>query len=121
MAKTLKQQITEIDDKIAELQVKKVGLEAKLADIVDPDMVVAGANIEFEYGKGDGRRTLLGTVLGRKNAEAGAKGGDLVKVAVGEGFDAQIVTISPNVVTKIVAAEGTEVAVSETDALNGVA
>lgn len=101
MAKTIRQQITDIDTAIAKLQVKRVELEGKLASEVDTAAVQPGRTVTFEYGKGENKRTLTGLVLGRKDAEPGTKGGDLVKVAVGEGFDAQIVTIYPSNVSAI--------------------
>lgn len=105
MAKTAIQQIADIDASIAKLQAKRAELEASAANEVDFDKVQAGAVVTFTYGKGETKRELTGQVLGRKNAEPGAKGGDLVRVAVGEGFDAQIVTVYPNFVTKIHSAE----------------
>lgn len=105
MAKSLRVQIADIDAKIEKLQVERVGLEAKLGDEVDTSAVQKGVSITFNYGKAPNVRSLDGLVLGRKDAEPGTKGGDLVKVAVGEGFDAQIVTIYPTAVTKIHAAE----------------
>lgn len=105
MAKTIKQQIADIDTKIAALQVSRAGLEGKLVDEVDPAALQAGVFIEYTYGKGDTKRTLLGQILGRKDPAEGEKGSALLKVATGSGFDAIITTIYPAQVTNIVAAE----------------
>jgi hypothetical protein len=85
---------------LQKLQEKKTKIEAALAEIVkkiaearsssiDLTRVVAGAVVTFTYGKGEGKKVLTGTVLGRKAAE---KGAELVRLTVGEGFDAQTVT-----------------------------
>lgn len=110
MAKSFRAQIADIDAKIAALQVTRAGLETKAAAEVDHAAVVEGRTITFNYGKGENVRTLTGLVLGRKDPEAGAKGAPLVKVAVGSGFDAQIVTIYPAQVTAIAAEAQAEAA-----------
>lgn len=104
MAKSVRQQLADVKEKIEKLQAEQTVLEGKLSNEVDPAQVVPGAVIEFPYGKGENKRTVVGQVVGRKDAEAGSKGGDLVKVAVGEGFEAFFATIYPNQVTKIVQA-----------------
>lgn len=101
MAKSIRQQITDAVTKRDALNVVIAGLEAKLGQEVDTAAVQAGASITFNYGKGETRKVLSGVVLGRKDAEPGAKGGDLVRVAVGQGYEAMIVTINPGAVTGI--------------------
>lgn len=105
MAKSIRQQIADLNEQIEKLTVKRTALEAQAASEVNTDDVQAGRTITFNYGKGDGKKVLTGLVLGRKNAEPGTKGGDLVKVAVGEGFDAIIATIYPSQVTAIAPVE----------------
>lgn len=101
MAKSIRQQIADAVAKRDALNVTIASLEAKVGDEVDTAQVQAGRTVTFNYGKGETKKVLTGIVLGRKDAEAGSKGGDLVKVAVGEGFDALIVTIYPAQVTRI--------------------
>jgi hypothetical protein len=105
MAKTIRQQVADLDEQIKKLTAKRDELNAKADSEVDYDKVQAGAVVTFTYGKGETKRELTGQVLGRKNAEPGTKGGDLIRIAVGEGFDAQIVTTYPACVTKIHADE----------------
>lgn len=117
MAKSLRQQLADATEKRDALNVLIAGLEAKLADEVDPSKIQAGAFITFSHGKGENKAELQGQVLGRRDPAEGEKGKTLIKVAVGEGFDAMVLVIAPEAVTKIhfPAAEG-----AEADALNGV-
>lgn len=101
MAKTLRQQLADLDSKIAELTSKRAELAEKLADEVDPSAIKAGAKIAFKYGKPS--QPQQGTVIGRRDPAEGEKGKPLVRVAVGEGFEAQIVTITADAVTKVFA------------------
>ena len=74
--------ITDLDEvkkKIADLQ----------ATSIDLTRVVTGAVVAFTYGRGDDKRKLQGTVLGRKAQE---KGAELVRIQTGDGFDAQTIT-----------------------------
>lgn len=103
MSKSIRQQLSEVQAKIAALQVKEAELTLKADSEVDLDAVQAGKTVTFNYGKAPNVRSLTGLVLGRKDPEAGAKGGSLVKVAIGEGFEAQVVTIYPQQVTAIAA------------------
>jgi hypothetical protein len=113
MAKSIRQQIADAVTKRDALNVIIAGLEAKVDSEVNTDEVQAGRTITFNYGKGETKKVLTGVVLGRKNAEPGTKGGDLVKVAVGEGFDALIVTIYPAQVTAIEAVAQAEAPAAE--------
>lgn len=102
MAKSTRQQLADLDAAIAKLQVRRAALaQATATSDVDPDTVQAGMVVSFLYGKGEGRKTLRGTVVGRRDPEEGKKGGSFVKIAVGEGFDATLVSVCPNFVTVI--------------------
>lgn len=116
MAKTIREQIASIDAQVAKLAAKKVELEAKVGNEVDTTLIVAGATVDFNYGKSPNLRALTGQVVAVKPNEPGQKGGTLVKIAVGEGFDAQLVVVFPSAVTKVHAA-----AVSADEALNSAA
>jgi hypothetical protein len=60
----------------------------------------------FTYGKGDGKRDLEGQIVGVKPADpADKKSATILNVAVGEGFDAQLVKVYVAQVKKIVVAE----------------
>jgi hypothetical protein len=61
--------------------------EAAAANEVDFSRVVTGAVVTFNYGKGEKATVLTGTVLGVNTPEKGAA---QAKVAVGEGFKAEI-------------------------------
>lgn len=103
MAKTALQQIADVDAAIVKLQAKRAELVTAAQNEVDPAKLVAGANIEFAYGKGDTKKNLVGMILGVKLADPEQpKSSTMLRVAVGEGFDAQIVTVYPAQVTKIV-------------------
>lgn len=95
------QQLEALRARIADLQVKEAELLARIENEVDEDAVQAGVIVDFVHGKGANKQTLTGQVLGRKNAEPGQRGGDLVKVATGEGFDAMVLVINPGDVLKI--------------------
>lgn len=118
MAKTAREKIASIDTQIAALQAKRVELEAKVGNEVDTSKVVAGRTVDFKYGKAPNLRDLTGSVVGVKPAVPGEKGGTLVRVAVGEGFDAQIVTIFPSAVTKVYLTEEEQAAADQASLAN---
>jgi hypothetical protein len=94
MAKTIREQITAKEALIVAAQAAIVELTAKLGSEVDSAAIVTGAGVTFDYGKGTTRRELSGVVTGVKAADpANPKSATLVRVAVGDGFAAQIVTI----------------------------
>jgi hypothetical protein len=103
MAKSIRQQIADAEAAVAKLNEKITELRTKAESEVDPATIVGGAEVQFTHGKGDNKKTLTGTVLGVRHAVEGEKGGDFAKVAVGQGFDAQVLTIGFYQVTKVVA------------------
>lgn len=105
MAKSNRDRVAEIDAKIAKLNEERAKFLAAAENEVNHDDVQSGRTVTFNYGKAPNVRELTGLVLGRKEPEAGTKGAPLVKVAVGAGFEAQIVTIYPAQVTKVHAEE----------------
>lgn len=94
-----KQKLQAAIDAIAKLQAKLPELEAAAANEFDTDLLVPGIRVEVVFGRAEKRRTYTGTVVARK---AQPKGGDVLKVQVGEGFDASFVTVSVSNVTRIV-------------------
>lgn len=105
--KSIQEQIKSKEAQIVKLQAAIAELEVKALNTVNYDDVQQGRIVTFNYGKAPNVRSLSGLVLGRKDKGEGVKGPDLVKVAVGSGFDAQVLTIFPQAVTAIepVAAE----------------
>lgn len=105
MAKSIRSQLSTV---IAALTIKKAALEVELAanPEVNTDIAVAGAVIEFKYGKGESVKVLTGQVIGRADpvadAEGKVKGATQLRVATGEGMSAQLVTIYLAYITKIV-------------------
>lgn len=101
MAKTNREKLASVESRIEKLKAEAEVLRANLGNEVDTSKIVAGRVVDFNYGKAPNLRPLSGAVVGVKAAVPGEKGGTLVRVAVGEGFDAQIVTIFPSAVTKV--------------------
>lgn len=93
MAQSIRQQLAAVEARIVELQTKATELRVKAENEINFDDVKPGRIVSFPYGKGDGKKTLTGPVLGVKAPNVGEKGPTLVRVAVGSGFDAQIVTV----------------------------
>lgn len=87
---------------IAKLQAEVLELQSQADNEVDPSTVVVGAAVEFIYGRAENKKSLAGVVTGVKSQE---KGGALVRIRVGEGFDEQTYTVFVNAVTKVVGDE----------------
>jgi hypothetical protein len=105
MAKTIREQIAGVDAQIAKLNAKRSDLVSKQDSEVDPAHIISGSTVTFSYGKGDTKRELVGVVTGVKPANpAEPKSATMIRVAVGDGFEAQIVTIYAASVTKAVLA-----------------
>lgn len=98
MSKSFRAQLAKIDAAIAKLQAERVTIAAQAEAEIDDSRIEQGTIVTFEYGRAEKRRVLTGTVLGRKAQE---KGVDLIKVTVGEGFDAEVVTTLITAVTSI--------------------
>lgn len=102
MAKSIREQIAAQVAIITKAQAAIEVLNVKLGDEVDPAQIIEGATVTFDYGKGETKRELTGVVTGVKPADpAVAKSATLIRVAVGTGFDAQIVTVYPASVKKV--------------------
>lgn len=101
------------DQKIANINAQIAKLQQRLSDVIN-DVVRApaakvialpevGAVVEFTYGRTTPTTTareLIGTVVAVKAASEvdGKKLPALVRVSVGEGFDAELLTIYPSVI-----------------------
>lgn len=109
---------TLIDEKIKDLKEDIAALEAKLSRLETEKKnagrvsgIAVGQAVKFDYGRGEKRRELEGTVTALKDDE---KKGRLLAVTVGEGFDLQVLQISAGDVKFDDAAEATG------DALAGI-
>lgn len=103
MAQTKRQQIEKIQKQIDDLTAKKTALQAQLDKEVNFDHIVTGAQIQFVYGKGDNKRSVVGTVAGVQLADpAQPKSAPMARVAIGEGFEAQLVTVYFAVVEAVI-------------------
>lgn len=115
MAKSIRSQLSTVIASITALTIKKGELEVALAanPEVNTDIAVAGAVIEFKYGKGESVKVLTGQVIGRADpvadAEGKVKGATQLRVATGSGMDAQLVTIYLAYITKVVSSPATPV------------
>lgn len=106
MAKSIKLQIIDLEEVIAKAKVRIEELKVQQANEISEDKLSPGVNIVFTYGKGDGKRDLEGQIVGVKPADpADKKSATILNVAVGEGFDAQLVKVYVAQVKKIVVAE----------------
>ena len=95
---SLTTKLATIAARIAALEAERADLEARLAaGYVDPDQVLVGRRVSFEFGRGaDKKRVLEGTVIGRREGEG--KAAPQVAVEVGEGFDKEVFKVHPNAV-----------------------
>ena len=105
MAQSNIAKVKSLEARIATLQTELEAAKIAAANEVDPAKVVEGVSVDFDYGKKPNVKTLTGLVLGVKVPAEGEKGGTQARVAVGEGFEAQTLTIYVAQVTKIHAAE----------------
>lgn len=93
MSNNQEQNVSYLDAKIADAREDVAKAQAKLNKLLVEkenrdrlNTIEVGANIKFEYGRGDKRRTLEGTVIATGDDE---KLGKLLAVQVGEGLDVQ--------------------------------
>ncbi len=90
--------VTNHEKKLADFDSKITAAEAEIDAFIAANKGAAdiaaglpgGAVVKFEYGRGDTKKVLTGTVLGTKPQD---KGGVLYRLKHGEGFDEQIVTV----------------------------
>ena len=93
MPKSVVDKILAIDTKIAALIDQRDALISR-GEEVAPASLVPGASVVFAYGRGETRRELSGIITGVKPADQdNPKSSTLIRVAVGEGFDAKILTV----------------------------
>lgn len=103
MTKSIQERIAALKQSIINDSALLQVLEEKAANAFDPSDLVEAAAIQFSFGKGETKRTMEGHILGVRLADPNVpKSRPMIRVAVGSGFEAQILTIHPNDVTKIV-------------------
>jgi hypothetical protein len=103
-------------DAIAKLQAKLPELEAAAANEFDTSVVQPGVRVEVKFGRAEKVRTYIGTVIARKSQP---KGGDVLRVQAGEGFDATIITVAlANVIRVVGADEADSTGISADEALS---
>ena len=78
-------------------------LQAKAEAGITVEKLVAGTKVVANYGRGDTKKEIEATVLG---TSVPVKGGAQVKITFGQGYDADIVTVSIGAVLRIIPAEG---------------
>lgn len=90
MSQSRAERLQAIDEQIAKLQARREKVANSLE--LEAGDLSAGDTVTFEYGRStsaEGRRTLEGVV---KGVFTPVKGGVQVKVEVGEGYEAELLT-----------------------------
>lgn len=105
MAETARQKVARLSAKVAELQVEIAAASVLAENEVDTGSIEAGYVITAKYGRGDKAEVVTATVIGVKR-EAGKAA--LIKVQIGEGFDATTGIIFEAAVQSIVSKPGQE-------------
>jgi hypothetical protein len=113
--KTRAERAAALREKAAALLAKAVKLETTTDDVEDDDKPAlqysAGDTVAFLFGRGDNQVELSGKVLGIRVPQAGEKGGTVVKILTGEGYDQDIKGVFPSKILRVVAyADGRPVA-----------
>ena len=104
--------------KAAALIEKAIKLETTDEEVDDEEkpalQYAAGDTIAFLFGRGDKQVEREGKITGIRVPAEGEKGGTVVKVLVGEGYDAEICGVFPSKVLRVLAyADGRPVPVAE--------
>ena len=109
MSTTLRTKLTKIlasievtRAKLIELDIEKAKIEAELASFIDTNAIEFGTVVMFVFSRGEKRRELQGTVVGRK--EGDEKRVAKLKIGVGDGFEAELFEITVKDVVAIVGA-----------------
>lgn len=102
---SIREQIAAKNAKIVKLQAEVAELTLRADTEIDPSLVVVGATVDVVFGRAEKKRSLTGVVLARKSQD---KGPDLIRVQVGEGFEAEIVTAYVSNVTGVAGAASAE-------------
>lgn len=95
-------QVAKIEAQIAKLTEKLAAAKVAEANNISLDKLVVGVEVAFDYGRAENRTLKSGFILGVKVPAEGTKGQTLVKVQIGQGFDAEIATIYPANIKSII-------------------
>jgi hypothetical protein len=111
--------------KAAALIEKAIKLETTDEEVDDEEKPAlqysAGDTIAFLFGRGDKQVEREGKITGIRVPAEGEKGGTVVKVLVGEGYDAEICGVFPSKVLRVLAyADGRPVPVANAAPLDDV-
>jgi hypothetical protein len=90
--------IEALTSRIAKDQATLADLIAKDAAGITVEKLVPGTEVVAVYGRGDTKKELSAKVLG---VNVPVKGGTQVKITFGEGYDAEIVTVSLSAIVRI--------------------
>jgi hypothetical protein len=104
--------IESLKARIAADTLKLAELEAAAAAGNAMANLASGDVIEFMFGRGETRKQRAGVVLGVAETEKGKK----IKVQTGEGFDAEILVISPDAIVTV-AEDATQAGAASADPL----
>ena len=88
--RTRKEMIAVLEAKLAKLRAEPEAKEPKAKKVKEEYVPAVGDKVDFYFGRGDNRAVQSGVVLGIREPGEGEKGGRIVKVMVGEGYDADI-------------------------------
>lgn len=83
------------EEKLAQAKRLVAQYEEQLKQEQLRDNIENGDVVTFDFGRGDSKQTLTGTVLGMKDDSNGR----WIKVQIGEGFDADVKTIRTAAIT----------------------
>lgn len=86
-----------IEAKLANARALVAKYESELAGLTKYKDLTKGQPISIEYGRGENKKELSGTVLG---TSVGGNGVAMVGVLVGEGIDAQVFRVPVSTITK---------------------
>ncbi|WP_155754006.1 hypothetical protein [Burkholderia vietnamiensis] len=92
-----KMTIESLKARIAADTAKLAEMEAAAAAGSAMDKLASGDVIEFMFGRGETRKQRAGVVLGIADTDKGKR----IKVQTGEGFDAEILVISPDAIVAV--------------------
>ena len=85
--------IESLKNQIAKLQTKLAEAIAAGESTITADKLPAGAAVTFNFGKGEDKKVLAGSVLGVVVPAEGQKGGTLVRILTGEGVNTRVVSV----------------------------
>jgi recombinational DNA repair ATPase RecF len=92
------QRLISAQARLAKLQAEVDALVIEAATEVNVETLREGDTVKFNYGRAEKARELVGIVQGVKATD---KGQTLVRVKIGSGFDAEVVTTFATSITEV--------------------